>query len=283
VNKLKTDSANRLAGLKRLHARIEHQWHRPDASRLLPLGHGAIDTMLGGGLASAQLHEVFAGETDDAASAAGFAAMLARQRGGAVIWIRDERAGRSGGHLHGEGLVEIGLDPASLLLCLAPDAAGVLKAANEAARCPQVATVIAELWRRVPELSLTASRRLALSAENSGATLLMLRVGAEPEPSAAATRWSVAAAPSDWLSADPLAANAPGHIALDLSLLRQRGRAGEGAWRVVWDRDNACFTEPHAQSHATPLHGAVGPISVVRQDDVAHGGADGGAGERRAA
>jgi protein ImuA len=268
VNKLSTDSANRLAGLMRLNARIEHQWHRQEDARRLPLGHGAIDAMLGGGLIAARLHEVFASDTEDVASAAGFAAMLARQRGGAIIWVRPERAARRGGNLHGEGLAEIGLDPASLLLCLAPDAAGVLKAANEAARCPHVATVIAELWQRAPELSLTASRRLALSAETSGATLLMLRVGAEPEPSAAATRWSVAAAPSD-----PLAANAPGHTALDLALLRQRGRAGEGAWRVVWDRDNARFTEP--QSHPTPLPGPLGAIPVLRPEDVAS--------ERRAA
>jgi protein ImuA len=268
VNKLSTDSANRLAGLMRLNARIEHQWHRQEDARRLPLGHGAIDAMLGGGLIAARLHEVFASDPEDVASAAGFAAMLARQRGGAIIWVRPERAARRGGNLHGEGLAEIGLDPASLLLCLAPDAAGVLKAANEAARCPHVATVIAELWQRAPELSLTASRRLALSAETSGATLLMLRVGAEPEPSAAATRWSVAAAPSD-----PLAANAPGHTALDLALLRQRGRAGEGAWRVVWDRDNARFTEP--QTRVTPLPGALGTVPVLRPDGVAS--------ERRAA
>jgi protein ImuA len=270
VNKLATDSANRLAGLMRLNARIEHQWHRQEDTRRSPLGHGAIDAMLGGGLGAARLHEVFASDTEDVASAAGFAAMLARQRGGAIIWVRPERAGHRGGHLHGEGLAEIGLDPTSLLLCLAPDAAGVLKAANEAARCPHVATVIAELWQRVPELSLTASRRLALSAETSGATVLMLRIGAEPEPSAAATRWSVAAAPSDGLEA-----NAPGHTALDLTLLRQRGRAGAGAWRVVWDRDNARFTEHHtefqtqSQSHSAPLSGALGTVPVLRPDGVA--------------
>lgn len=260
MNKLSTDSAKRLAGLQRLNARIERTWHRQEVSRGSPLGHSAIDARLGGGLATARLHEVF-GSAEDSSSAAGFAAMLAQQRGGAIIWVRAERAP---GLLYGEGLMDIGLDPARLLLCLAPDAAGVLKAANEAARCPHVATVIAELWQRAPELSLTASRRLALSAENSGTTILLLRIGAEPEPSAATTRWLVAAAPSD-----PLVANAPGHTALDLTLLRQRSRAGEGAWRVVWDRDRACFTD------TTPLSGAVRPASVVRSAGLA--------GERRAA
>ena len=43
---------------------------------------------------------------------------------------------------------------------------------------------------------LTATRRLMLSAETSGVTVLSVRIGAEPAPSAAATRWGVAAAPS---------------------------------------------------------------------------------------
>jgi protein ImuA len=262
MNILTTDSARKIASLKRLTAKTERRWHKRDASALSPLGHGAIDAMLGGGLASARLHEIFAGSVEDAASAAGFTAMLAQQRKGAVIWIKPERTGQPSRHFFGEGLSEIGLDPARLLLCTVPDAAGVLKAANEAARSSCVATVIAELWHRVPQLSLVASRRLALSVETSGAALLLLRIGAEPEPSAATTRWLVSAAPSD-----PLATNAPGHVTLELTLLRQRGRAGEGSWRVVWDRDYGCFTDPLAGAAA--LSGAVRPASAMRLSGLA--------------
>ena len=52
-------------------------------------------------------------------------------------------------------------------------------------------------------LDLVASRRLAFAAGESGVTLLLLREGAEAEPSAALTRWQVQALPSradddDW-------------------------------------------------------------------------------------
>lgn len=246
------DSASRLARMKRLKDRVESRWRKQDGLRPTPLGHGVIDAALGGGLARGRLHELHALLPEDAPGAAGFAAMLAAQRGGVVIWVRPGRAGLSG-QPYALGLRDIGLDPARLLLCIAPDTAGILQIANEAARCPQAATVIAEFWRRAPEFSLSASRRLALSAETSGATLLMLRIGAEPEPSAATTRWSVASAPSM-----PLLANAPGHIALDLALLRQRGGAGEGKWRVVWDREHGRFID------VPPLSGAGRPPAVLR-------------------
>jgi protein ImuA len=233
------DSSDRLAGLKCETIGMEHPWYVQGNVRSSPTGHSAVDAMLGGGIASGRLHEVFAGSPDDMSSAAGFAAMLARQRGGPMLWVRQDNVTRMSGRLHAIGLNDIGIDLASLLLCTAPDAAGVLKAANEAARCPQIATVIVELWRKPAELTLTASRRLALSAETSNATILMLRVDALPEPSAATTRWSVASAPSL-----ALPSNAPGLAALDLTLLRQRGRSGEGQWRVIWNRDNACFVEP---------------------------------------
>ena len=70
---------------------------------------------------------------------------------------------------------------------------------------------------QMPLLDLTASRRLALAAEQSGVTLLMLRLEAEPVPSAADTRWAVSAAPSQALEA-----NAPGPPQLEIELLRRR-------------------------------------------------------------
>ena len=50
-------------------------------------------------------------------------------------------------------------------------------------------------WRRTQSLDLVASRRLVLAAEESGVTALLLREGADPEPSAALTRWQVGSAP----------------------------------------------------------------------------------------
>src|SRR3546814_11674827 len=81
------------------------------------------------------------------------------------------------------------------------------------------------------ELDLTASRRLALAAEKSGTTLLLLRTGADPVPSAAQTRWSVASAPSR-----AFAANAPGTPTFDITLLRQRSGPSGTSWRLEWNR-----------------------------------------------
>ena len=277
------DSQGRLASLKTAMARIEGRCDKQIGPGATPLGHRAIDALTGGGIAPARLHEAFAASSADASSAAGFAAMLARQRGGAMLWVRQERRDREGGALHATGLAEIGLDPAAVLLCVAADADAVLKAANEAARCPQVATLVVELWGRAAPLTLTASRRLALSAEASGATIIMLRIDAAPEPSAATTRWRIASAPSPVLPG-----NAPGATTIDLALLRQRGRAGEGQWRVVWNREQARF-DPASTSAAADtgeraaVSGAPRAVPVGRPVAREAGGEGGDGGERRVA
>lgn len=212
------------------------------------LGHAPIDAAIGGGLARGRLHELFAATPEDGGSAAGFAAMLARlvAPGDApLVWLRQQDAERQGGQLHAPGLAEIGIDPARLLLILLPDPVALLRAAADVVRCTELGAAVIELWRNPRALDLTASRRLALAAEASGVTTLLLRVEAEPAPSAAQTRWSIAAAPSLALDAD-----APGLPAFDVQLLRQRGRPDGGRWLLEWDRDRACFRE-------APLPGAV--------------------------
>ncbi len=91
---------------------------------------------------------------------------------------------------------------------------------------------------RMPELDLTASRRLLLAAKQSGVSLLLLRVDAMPMASAAETRWQVTAAPSR-----ALAANAPGAPCFDVKLLRCRSRPAGQSWRLEWDRDRKLFRD----------------------------------------
>ena len=86
-------------------------------------------------------------------------------------------------------------------------------------------------------LDLTASRRLTLFTERSGTTAILLRTADPEAPSAAATRWRVAAAPSRALEA-----NAPGAPTFTLDLLRQRGGAPSYGWTLEWDRDRTRFT-----------------------------------------
>lgn len=228
----------------------------------------AIDLTLGGGLSRACVHELFALRKEDAASAAGFAAMLGVRLGGTVAWLQTRQAHAEGGRLYAPGLLDIGLNPARLFVAALPDALSVLRAANDIARCPEVSVCVVELWQRCPDLDLTATRRLVLAAENSSSTVLLLRIAAEPVPSAAETRWSVKSADSA-----PLDVNAPGHPALTLELLRQRGRPAGQSWRVEWDRDQLSFQE---QTVRPPISRPMVPLSF-------HGPNAAGAGLRRAA
>ncbi len=247
------ESRHQFAALKRKIARIEGSPALAGPG-LVPLGHAGADAALGGGLARGRLHELFALDSADASSGAGFAAMLALRMGGPIVWLRTQDAERLGGGLHAPGLSEIGIDPAALVLGVLPDARDVLRAGLDVVRCAAVGVAVIELWRGVPALDLTATRRLAVAAESSGVTTLLLRVEAVPMPSAAHTRWAVRAGPSAALEV-----NAPGHPAIDVELLRQRGRPAGAGWLLEWDRDRTIFREPGGQS---ALPGAVVPLSA---------------------
>ncbi|WP_235973728.1 ImuA family protein [Parasphingopyxis marina] len=255
-----------VASLSALRARIaSHAQGRAESSDApLTSGHEPLDTWLDGGLKRAQLHEIFADDTQDAGSAAGFAAMLAliaqaREDGNGgkpLVWLRTREAERRGGRFHAAGFAELGGDPASVLLAIVPDTLALLRGAADALRCGGLGAVIAECWRNPSELNLMASRRLTLAAERSGVTALMLRQGASPSPSTADTRWSVRSAP-----ARTLEARAPGPPAFDLTLLRRRGGPAGKSWHVEWDRERRRFTDP-ARKPALP--GAVVPLPAGR-------------------
>lgn len=235
------DSPFALARLRRTLERLEPRRAAAQAG-LFASGHGGMDAALGGGLARGRLHDVFADEGDCGAGA-GIAALLCLRAGAGdtrpFLWLRTEAAQKRMGRLHATGLGELGIDPATLLLALVPDEAALLHAGAEATRCAGLGALLIECWGPMRGLDLTASRRLMLAAEASGVTVLLLRIGAEPQPGAADTRWRVAAAPSTALAAD-----APGAPMFDLELLRRRAGPPAGPWRVEWDRDRSCFREP---------------------------------------
>jgi protein ImuA len=221
------------------------------AGRLgLPVLEGLV-----GGSARARVHEVYTAETEDAAAASGFAMGLAAGIAGKsrpILWLRSRRAARLGGVLQAEGWRDMGSQPGKGLVSVLPDATALLRAAVEGLRCPALSAVVVESWGPMRELDLTASRRLALATEKSGVPLLLLRMDATPVPSAAQTRWQVAAAPSV-----ALLGNAPGHPCFDVTLLRQRGGPSGQSWRLEWDRDRCQFRE-------APLSGAVVPVPADR-------------------
>lgn len=248
------ESSSQLAGLRKRIARLAAsggpESHRADG--WLATGCGALDTTLGGGLAAGRVHEFFAADPLDAASAAAFAALLALRSASSapVLWLRTGDAARRAGQLYAPGFADLGGDPDRLLLVETTDAKMLLACANDAARCPGSAAVVVESWGRLPALDLTAGRRLALGARDAGVTLLLLRLDAQPVPSVAETRWNIAAAESRELEAQ-----APGAPAFDLELLRWRAGPAGMRWRVEWNGDEQIFREP-------ALSGAVLPLSA---------------------
>lgn len=205
-----------------------------------------MDAMLEGGLERGRLHEFHAVSEGDLPSMAGFALMLALRaggRGGNIVWLTETK--RRDGLLHGPGVAELGADPARLLFVTVPDEKMLLKAAADVVRSPAAGTAVIAPGPRPRHLDLTATRRLMLFAERSGVTVLLLRGVSEETPSAAATRWRIAAAPST-----PLEADAPGAPTFAVDLVRRRGGAPSPGWRLEWDRDAAAF-------RPAPLSGAV--------------------------
>jgi protein ImuA len=171
-----------------------------------------------------------------------------------IIWIRQDFAEIEMGQLYAPGLVELGFNPDNIFLVRAKDVRGVLRAGDEALRCAAVGAVLLEPWGEAKGFDLTASRKLSLTAAASGATAFVVRIGAEPVPSAATTRWAVRSVLSAQIEME-----APAHPAFAISLLRHRSGVSGHAWHVEWNRDQRCFQEYPALSRA------VVPIPADRQ------------------
>ncbi len=151
-----------------------------------------------GGLAIGAVHEVFAeGQTECRGD--GF---HRRPRGTAwrqrrpLVWVRQDFTEIESGAVSMSGLAELGLDPRLLVTVRAADVDAALRTAADALACDALGGVVLEVWGQARQLDLVASRKLTLAAQTSGVTALLLRVGAEPEPSTAETRWIVRAAHS---------------------------------------------------------------------------------------
>ncbi|WP_306414876.1 ImuA family protein [Brevundimonas aurantiaca] len=150
------------AELETLRARIRALEHdgRP-AGGALPFGVPPLDAALpGGGLALGALHEV-AGGGDGAVdgAAALFAAGIAARRPGQVLWCVTRP------DLFAPALSQAGLGPDRVIYVEAGDEPSLMACFEEGLRHGGLGTVVAETAR----LSMTASRRLQLAAETSGA------------------------------------------------------------------------------------------------------------------
>src|SRR6266540_455431 len=166
-----------------------------------------IDAALGGGLALGAMHEITA-EPLHLGAACGFALALAGralERGGDLLWVETAFAAAETGRLYGPGFEGFGLSPARLLIVRVPRARDVLWVMEEALPC----------------------RGLGL----------MVRHRMSPHPTAALTRWQIAASQSR-----PDAFGGLGHAAFDLTLTKNR-HGPCGRWTVLWDHHDRAFRE----------------------------------------
>ena len=206
--------------------------------RVLPLGAEAIDAALGGGLAFGSLHEIAPAAPLHLGAAAGFALTLAARTNGhkRVLWIQPDFAGHEAGPLYGPGLTALGLPMQRILVLRVARPVDVLWAMEEGLKSRVLSAVIAELTEEGAAADLTATRRLTLAARDGGGLGFLLRHRISPEPSAAATRWTVAAAPGLTDSFGGL-----GRTAFTLSLVKNR-RGPLGCWPIAWDQHERSFS-----------------------------------------
>jgi protein ImuA len=233
---------------------------------VLPLGIADLDRQLGGGLRRNALHEIRAAETRDTSAASAFTtALLARLAAiddRPVLLVLEEAAAREGGSPYGPGLGQLGLDPTRLVVVRTRRPEETLWVFEEGLRCAGLAAVLCELRGHPKTLDLTASRRLALRARDSGVMGLMLRQAAAAEPGAAQTRWRVAPRPA--ASVDDFTEGI-GRPAWRLDL--ERNRAGPtGSFDLEWDHGALRFVIA-ADAPALPVAGAPLPFDRPRLAD----------------
>jgi protein ImuA len=189
---------------------------------VLSFGIKAIDRHLpGGGLALGALHEVAGGGNGaiDGAAAALFTAGIAARARGKVLWCLTRP------DIFAPAIAQAGLLPGRVIYVEAGDEKSVLACFEEGLRHGGLGAVVAEVAR----LSMTASRRLQLAAESSGAIGIAIRRWRRQteaadfgQPTASVTRWRVSALPSTQLPVPGV-----GRARWQLELIRSR--AGESA------------------------------------------------------
>ncbi len=199
------------------------------------------------GLDPAAIHELVPADPREAGAASGFALALALRRlrtmtavGRPALWVTTRHGLAERGALSGRGLVDFGADPDSFLLAAGRSDKEALWAVEEALRSAAVALVVAE----VDTADLTATRRLALAARAHDVPAILLRPASRLGPSAARTRWRIAAAPS---APDRLAPFAPGRRARWRVAIEKGWRERPRHWILEWD------DEAHRFHLASPL------------------------------
>jgi protein ImuA len=194
------------------------------------------------------LHEISPQTSFHLGAASGFTlalATLAGQGGKETLWIQTDIARFEAGSPYGLGLQLFGLPSRQLLMLRARRPIDALFAMEEALKCRAIATVIAELPDDTADL--TATRRLSLAARTYNGLGLLLRHRSTAIPSAAMTRWEIAAS-----SGARDACGGIGTTSFLLSLVKNR-RGPCGRFRVAWSHHELAFVEADPVAVAAPV------------------------------
>ena len=210
-----------LAQLKQRIAAISTEGAARAEGALLSFGVQAIDAALrNAGVPAGALHEIagHGGDEEQGAVGAAFLALglKANARPGWIAWVTQDA------DLYAPGLTALGLDLRRLLLVSARRDAEVCWALEEALRSNALSALVGEIG----VVTLTATRRLQLAAEQAGIPCFLLRRWRSrdlaerhrTQPVAAVTRWRVSAEPDGTPEAMP----EPGRMARRVELWRCR-------------------------------------------------------------
>ena len=230
-----------------------------------------IDVLLGpGGLDTAACHEIKPDTPQAAAQARALAfalalacrrqrtcapesAMEARTRRPILLCTTRHIAHETGG-LYGPGLLQLGLDPASVILVEATRARDVLWALEEGVASGAMCLAIGCL----DTVALTPARRMSLAALKGRTPCLLLTGACSPAAGAMSTRWRIGPAPG---TPHLLDRRAPGNSRLAVTLERCRMAPAAAGTRMLmeWSCEWSCKRswesshETHRFRMAAPL------------------------------
>ena len=223
------------------------------------LSLGTPDAALKGGLGLGELHELAPLAPFHSGAGSGFALALATlvPRDGPVVWVQQDFAALETGTLYGLGCDLFGLASSRLLVVRTATPRDTLWAMEEAVKTRGMAAVIGELAQEGQAADLTATRRLSLAAQQGRGLCLLLRQREISQPSAAATRWVVAATPG---AADGL--GGLGCTAFRLSLTKNR-RGPCGSWVLQWDHHAKRFLPALPLAVAAPTRHGSGDAPIA--------------------
>jgi protein ImuA len=208
-------------------------------------------------VASAPLNEIMPASPSDHAAALGFALAwaIAAADDGMIFWAAPEQDFFEDGLPDAEGLAQFGLPLDRLLMARANTQIDALWATEQALTTPETTALCAVSPSRKP-LSLTATRRLLLTAEKHKTRCVLLRLDSAGA-SGAWSRWRISAAPSQGEGRELGAPAFNAHLA--------RNRAGPSglSFNLTWDSVNHAFRS----TPDTAMDGAVAPASASRPAD----------------